>query len=123
MAQRFFGFVRSVSLSVPAEPAPAEWRPNTDIYRTPHGWLVKFDLAGVRPEDVELTRQGNRLAVRGIRRDWCLEGECHCYQLEIAYSRFERQIALPANLDRATIQAEHRDGMLVVRVHDEDLSL
>ena len=27
----------------------APWRPNVDVYRTAAGWLVKFELAGVRP--------------------------------------------------------------------------
>ena len=28
----------------------AYWRPAADIYRTRTGWLIKYDLAGVRPE-------------------------------------------------------------------------
>ena len=31
------------------------WRPAADIYRTRTGWLIKYDLAGVRPEDIEIT--------------------------------------------------------------------
>jgi HSP20 family protein len=96
------------------------WQPNTDIYRTANGWLIKFDLAGVRPEDVELSVQGNRLSLRGVRRDWCLEECCHCYQLEIAYSQFERHLTLPANLDGARVEAEHRDGLLLVRIRSEE---
>ena len=58
--------VRLVSLfySAGAEQTP-EWRPATDVYRTPDGWLVKFELAGVSPEDVELTARGRALRIRG----------------------------------------------------------
>lgn len=31
------------------------WQPPADIYRLARGWLVKFELAGVRPEDVRRT--------------------------------------------------------------------
>jgi HSP20 family protein len=125
MAQHFFGFLQSVLLPGQARDealaTTPTWQPKTDIYRTAWGWLLKFDLAGVRPEDVQLTRRGNRLGVRGIRRDWCLEEEgCHCYQLEIAYSQFERQVVLPADLQQAKIDAEHRHGMLLVRVQLEE---
>ncbi len=34
------------------------WHPAADIYRAPCGWLLKFDLAGVNPEDVAIAVQG-----------------------------------------------------------------
>jgi HSP20 family protein len=120
MSDHFFGFFQS--LVMPPEmqaPAPG-WQPSTDVYRTPKGWLIKFDVAGVRPEDVEVTVSGNRLSVRGIRRDSCLEEGCQCYQMEIAYSRFERHLTLPTDLARARVDAEHRQGMLLVRIHLEE---
>src|SRR5262249_44515665 len=30
------------------------WQPRADVYRMPDGWLVKLELAGVRPDDVQL---------------------------------------------------------------------
>jgi HSP20 family molecular chaperone IbpA len=39
--------------------------------------------------------------------------------LEIAYSRFERSLDLPCNLQRAAIATDYRDGMLLVHVHTE----
>jgi HSP20 family protein len=36
--------------------------------------------------------------------------------LEIAYSRFEREIELPAELDPAHVSTEYRDGMLLIRL-------
>ena len=45
------------------------WRPHVDVYRTADGWLVKFELPGVRAEDVELEVLGGRMKVAGVRRD------------------------------------------------------
>jgi HSP20 family protein len=120
MAGDFIRFQRSLFFMPAAQPAsePA-WRPPTDIYRTPTGWRIKFDLAGVRPEDVRLTVNGNRLTVCGARRDCTLEEGCSHYQMEISYSHFERCITLPTNLDRARLTLEHRDGMLLVHVEME----
>jgi HSP20 family molecular chaperone IbpA len=39
--------------------------------------------------------------------------------MEIAYSRFERVIDLPADLDQACIATEYRDGMLLIRIQPE----
>jgi HSP20 family protein len=97
----------------------AAWQPPADVYRTRGGWLVKLDLAGVRPEDVHLSVSGNHLTVEGIRRDWTVSEDCRCYQMEIAYSQFARQITLPVDLEHADIRAEHREGMLLVRIQQE----
>jgi HSP20 family protein len=104
-------------------PRPVGWQPAADVYRTRRGWLVKLDLAGVRPGDVELVAHGNCLTIRGHRRDCSLEEGCHCYRLEITYDRFERTLELPCNLDHAHVTAEHHEGMLLVRIQTEEASL
>jgi HSP20 family protein len=95
------------------------WCPAADVYRTGEGWLVKFDLAGVRPEDVALESQGRRLRVRGTRRDCTIQEGCHYYQMEIAYSDFERTLELPCDLERADVSTEFREGMLLVHISPE----
>jgi HSP20 family protein len=94
------------------------WCPAADVYRGRDGWVVKFELAGVRPEDIDLTVLGRRLTLRGYRRDCtALEG-CRYYQMEIAYSHFERSLELPCDLERADVTSEYRDGMLLVHIPD-----
>lgn len=99
---------------------PADWRPAADIYRSRTGWLIKLDVAGVRREDIEVTAQGQSVTIRGRRRDWCRDEGCSCYQMEITYSEFERTFTLPCKLDGAQISAEHRDGMLLIRILTEE---
>jgi HSP20 family protein len=104
----------------------APWHPNVDVYRTQTGWLVKFELAGVRPEEIDLQVLGKRMTIRGKRCDTVLE-ECQKsgqsspvhHRMEIAYSRFERTLELPCDLKRADITTEYRDGLLLVRINPE----
>lgn len=104
----------------------APWRPNVDVYRTRCGWLIKFELAGVRAEDIDLSALGGLLCVRGVRRDTVLEaarqqGEerpVH-HRMEMSYSAFERKVELPCDLKRAEIATEFRDGLLLVRITPE----
>jgi HSP20 family protein len=97
----------------------ALWCPAADVYRTRKGWLVKFDLAGVRPEDIDLEVQGRRMRVRGVRRDCATEEGCRYYLMEISYSNFERVLELPCDLQRAEISTDYRDGMLLVHINPE----
>jgi HSP20 family protein len=120
MAKHFLRFVNSLVPPSAGDSLEAAWQPPADIYRTHNGWLVKFDLAGVRPEDVQLSAHGGRLTISGLRRDWCVEEGCHCYHMEIAYSHFQRSIALPCDLENAQIVAEAREGMLLVRIETEE---
>ncbi|MBO0723199.1 MAG: Hsp20/alpha crystallin family protein [Blastocatellia bacterium] len=92
------------------------WCPQADVYRGPQGWLIKFDLAGVRPEDVEVSFDGSVLTVSGIRRDLFVEEGYHNYSMEISYSHFERGIRLPDDLNSAYVTTDFRDGMLLVKV-------
>jgi HSP20 family protein len=63
--------------------------------------------------------EGSRLTVRGARRDWRQDEICNCYLMEITYSHFERTIELPENIQSARIEATHREGMLLIRIHRE----
>jgi len=96
------------------------WEPAADVYRTPDGWKIKFDLAGVKPEDIEVLVADNKLVVRGVRRDSFITKEWSYYQLEITYSRFERILSIPCELGTAKIQSEYRDGWLVIHVESQE---
>lgn len=107
-------------LFLPALKLPEEtWQPRADAYRLQDGWLVKFELAGIRPEHVDVSIRGNTLCVHGARRDERLQECLNCYRLEIAYSRFERILELPGLSEADRLEATYRDGMLVVRIMTE----
>jgi HSP20 family protein len=114
---KLLGIFRRVRES---EFSPAVWNPPADVYQAPWGWLVKFDLAGVRLEDVRLAVQGKKMALSGTRRDTQVEQGCCHYRLEIAYNRFERTLEFPCCLEGARIETELREGMLLVRVQMEE---
>ncbi|HXK62265.1 MAG TPA: Hsp20/alpha crystallin family protein [Acidobacteriota bacterium] len=96
-----------------------EWQPRADVYSTPTGWALKFDLAGVRPEDVKVEVQDMFLRVSGVRRDWIIERGWRHQSMEIAYSRFERVFQLPCDPTTCRVSIERQEGMLVVRIDDE----
>jgi HSP20 family protein len=92
------------------------WQPPTDVYRLPDGWLLKFEMAGVEPEEITLTVDGPRVIVRGMRIDHCLECGCSMHQMEITYCHFERTVTLPEDPTPAQVKYEFHHGMLLVRI-------
>lgn len=98
------------------------FNPGLDMYETAHSLVVKIELAGVKPDklnielssdDRTLTVEGERLEAHEDHRD-----RLRCYHLEIYYGKFQRDIPLPGGLrlDRENIQASYRDGFLVIKL-------
>ncbi|MEX0702214.1 MAG: Hsp20/alpha crystallin family protein [Planctomycetales bacterium] len=112
-----------ISRSFPVAMTGGELRrslwPPVDVYRTPYGCLVKFELAGIDPARIRVELQGRRLSVTGERRDEAITECGQCVSMEISYSRFERSVELPVDPRAARIQTEYRQGMLLVRVEAE----
>jgi HSP20 family protein len=90
------------------------WQPPLDVYRTDSGWVVKVDLAGVADADIAIELSGSRLTISGVRRDLLAEASWSPHSLEIAYSRFRRDVEIPCDLAQASLKREYRQGMLLV---------
>jgi HSP20 family protein len=118
--ESFERYFRSIRRSRDPRPSGRLWCPAADVYRTDNGWIVKVDLAGVRPEDIEITLDDRILRLSGSRRDGiCGKGILH-YQLEITYSRFEKTIQFPRSIEHVTVERDYHDGLLILRLHEED---
>ena len=98
----------------------AHWQPSVDAYRTPGGWLLKYELAGVPAEDVELSVSGRVVTLRGVRRDVRIDERQQSFCMEISYNRFERALELPCDLSAMAVAMDYRDGMLMVRLTCEE---
>jgi len=94
------------------------WAPAADVYRTREGWLVKVDLAGVRPEEIEITVAGRVVVVAGCRRDTTFSETVAYHQLEITYSRFEKTLRFPCPVEGARVETDYRDGLLTIRLRE-----
>ena len=92
------------------------WVPNTDVYVTADGLVIKVELAGMRKEDLELTIESNRLKITGQRPDGCRAQKCTFLVMEIDYGPFESVIELPPGYDLSQARAIYQNGFLRVDV-------
>src|ERR1041385_6470786 len=96
--------------------ARATWVPNTDVYATENGVVVKVELAGMRSENLEITVEGNRLRISGTRPDGCRASKCSFLAMEINYGPFESVLELPAGYDLTQAKASYLNGFLRIDV-------
>lgn len=92
------------------------WIPNTDVYTTEDGLVVKVELAGMRREDLELAVENNRLLITGQRPDGCRIPGSKFLVMEINYGSFECVIEVPAGYELCQAKAAYQNGFLRVDV-------
>lgn len=97
------------------------WEPRIDLIEDSSCIIVKAEIGGVRSEDIELifSEERHSLLIRGMRReeDYPASRRTGCYQLEIYYGEFEREVKLPEiALNPEQIKAHYRNGFLIVMV-------
>jgi HSP20 family protein len=96
--------------------ARAHWVPNTDVYVTDNGLVIKVELAGMRSEHLEITVEGNRLRISGSRPDGCRASKCSFLVMEINYGPFETSLELPPGYDLGLAKAAYLNGFLRIDV-------
>jgi HSP20 family protein len=90
--------------------------PNTDVYSTEAGLVIKVELAGMKPGDLTLSMEGNRLRISGTRPDGCRAAKCSFLVMEINYGSFESVIELPPGYDLGQATAAYLNGFLRIDV-------
>ena len=101
------------------EPVSPAWSPNSDMFEGPDGLLVRVELPGVEPNDVELHVDDQVLVIRGVRRDPQSSKTAAGYrfrQMEIDFGPFERILPLPFPIDGAQAKAVIQHGLLTIRL-------
>jgi HSP20 family protein len=94
----------------------AHWVPNTDVVETDGRLVIKVELAGMKPEDLEVITEGDRLLICGQRVDGCRGGNCKFYVMEINYGPFECVFEVPAGYDLSKAKAAYTNGFLRIDV-------
>jgi HSP20 family protein len=85
-----------------------------DVVETDDEIVVRADLPGMKPEDIDVSIVGNRLRLKGESQVE-EEGERgNTYFRERRYGRFQRYIDLPSSVDADAASAEFKNGVLKV---------
>ena len=92
------------------------WIPNADIFARGDDLLIRFELAGVKEEDIDISLTGGVLTVSGERRSELDEDEVHFYTRERSYGNFRRSMNLPEGVDKSKINASFEDGLLELTI-------
>jgi len=94
----------------------AEWAPAIDVLTKDGDLVVRAELPGVKPEDVDITLQNGVLTISGEHKADQEEERGGYHVRERRYGSFRRSMTLPEGTDESKIHARFEDGVLEVTV-------
>ena len=90
------------------------WAPAVDIYEDHNNLVLKADLPGVDPKDVEIKIENGTLYLSGERKFEKEVKEENYHRVERSYGAFSRSFSLPNSIDADKVVAEYKDGQLIL---------
>lgn len=91
----------------------ADWIPATDVYEDASEYTLALDLPGINRDALDVSLDDGKLVIRGERQP--VEG-VHARRTERAHGRFVRSFSLPDGVDRESIAADYKDGVLLLHL-------
>ncbi|HVM76665.1 MAG TPA: Hsp20/alpha crystallin family protein [Candidatus Paceibacterota bacterium] len=87
-----------------------------DVYQTADDIVVESAIAGIRPDDLDITVTTDSISIRGAREhEKLVSDEDYLYQ-ECYWGRFGRSIILPQEVDPENADVRFKNGILTVRL-------
>lgn len=94
---------------------PAAWsEPALDVYETPETVVVQAAVPGVKPDQVEITVQGNSLAISGQTKFESQTEDKNYLRRETRSGSFSRVLELPVGLETDKADAKFEDGVVTI---------
>jgi HSP20 family protein len=94
----------------------SDWIPPLDVFETEDGYVIHVELAGMAPDDVDISVEERMLSIEGERQLAEDVSEESFRRIERRYGRFSRSLQLPASADPSGIEASFDAGILTIRV-------
>lgn len=92
------------------------WFPAVDVEENDQEVIVRAEVPGVDPKDLDISVTGNRLTLSGEKKETTERKDKDLYQSETRYGSFSRSVELPSGVDTEQVSAEHANGVVTVRL-------
>lgn len=92
------------------------WSPPVDLAEDEREVLVRAEIPGVDPQQLDLSVLGRELWIAGEKKDPLDRSGKEVHLSEIRYGKFRRSIPLPTEVDTEHVEADYTNGVLTVRL-------
>ena len=96
------------------------WAPPIDLAETNDKVIVRAEIPGIDPKEVDISIQGDTLTIKGEKKEEKEEKGENFYRLERRYGSLLRSIDLPSSVDTNKVTAECKNGVLEITLQKKE---
>lgn len=93
-------------------------KPAMDIYEDENSYILSFNLAGIRKNEVKLSLQNSLLNIETNRAN--AEEKAKTHYRERYLGNYQRSVTLPEDADNENVKATMENGVLTVTVNKKE---
>ena len=98
------------------EESEADGELTVDVYQTVDSIIIKSMIAGVKPEDLDISITRDSVTIRGHREEEKISKEEDYFARELYWGSFSRTIQLPEEIDVDEADAVDKHGLLILKL-------
>jgi len=87
---------------------------SVDVFQTPDAVIVKAMIAGVKPDNLQISITRDMITVKGKREEEKTVSEEDYYHKELYWGAFARTILLPVEVEPEEAEAVEKHGLLII---------
>jgi HSP20 family protein len=87
-----------------------------DVFQDADNIIIKSTIAGVRPEDLDISINNDMLTIKGERKKEETVKEADYFYQECYWGAFSRSVILPMEVEADKIEAMLKDGVLTIKL-------
>jgi len=92
----------------------ATWMPALELVDAGDNFVLKAQLPGIDPKDIDVQVTPEAISISGERRYENTEEKSGYVRSEFRYGKFHRVLPLPTHIQNDSVQAEYKDGILML---------
>jgi len=102
--------------SMALESEPTEGQLSVDVYQTPTHIVIKAHVAGVRPDDLDISITRDMVIIKGKREEARETSGDDYFFKELYWGSFSRTILLPQEIEVEEAEATEKHGLLTLKL-------
>jgi HSP20 family protein len=91
-----------------------EWLPSVDVSETKNDLVIKAEMPGLDPKDIDISMNNGYLTIKGEKKNGKEEKDENYHLIERSYGSFTRSVRLPREVQSDKITASFKNGILKI---------
>ena len=87
-----------------------------DIYETDDEFVIQSTVSGVKPEDLDISIDGDLVTIKGARKRCTEEKKGKYIYQECYWGEFSREVILPEEVDDSKTEASIKNGVFTLKI-------